>query len=416
MRKGFSGWQRRDIYRAGGVCLLLLLCIVYFYAGQTGKKQKVNLEKGDPLVVVHEVKQADMMRHIDLSGQTIADAHIVLAPKYTGRITAVQAQLGDHVKAGDVLMVQDTGDLELSIRQNHAATQAAAADAVEAEASYNANYIKTQNSYEIERMKYERNQYLYSIGAISQDTLDSVKQEYMTSKAAYEALENQSDGSAAPASVASKQFTAEKDMYATKSLEKQRSDMYLIAPRDGIIGYRSAEVGALASAGTKVFELIDNSHIYVDCSLSENDAAVLEPGMDLDVTIDALGQTYTGKLIYVSPAMDDTAKTYTVRIALDEDKSMIKAGLFARSQIDILQRPQTLFVPKEAIINKNGRTTVFVVKPDQTVEEREVRIGLLNDTDEEIIEGLEDGDIVALSNQDRLKDGMTVDTTTEAAS
>ena len=265
-------------------------------------------------------------------------------------------------------------------------------------------------------MKYKRNQYLYSIGAISQDTLDSVKQEYMTSKAAYEALENQSDGSAAPASVASKQFTAEKDMYATKSLEKQRSDMYLIAPRDGIIGYRSAEVGALASAGTKVFELIDNSHIYVDCSLSENDAAVLEPGMDLDVTIDALGQTYTGKLIYVSPAMDDTAKTYTVRIALDEDKSMIKAGLFARSQIDILQRAQTLFVPKEAIINKNGRTTVFVVKPDQTVEEREVRIGLLNDTDEEIIEGLEDGDIVALSNQDRLKDGMTVDTTTEAAS
>ena len=191
--------------------------------------------------------------------------------------------------------------------------------------------------------------------------------------------------------------------------------MYLIAPRDGVIGYRAAEVGALAAAGTKVFELVDNSHVYVDCSLSENDAAVLETGMDVDVTIDALGQSYTGKLVYVSPAMDDSAKTYTVRISLDEDKSAIKAGLFARSQIDILQRPQTLFVPKEAVINKNGRVTVFVVRPDQTVEERDVRIGLLNDTQEEIISGLADGDVVALSNQDRLKDGMTVDTT-EAAS
>ena len=415
MRHRFSELKRRDMYMAGGICLVLLACMVYIYTGQTGKKDKVNMEKGNPLVEVYKVERADMMRHIALSGQTVADAHITLAPKYSGRITAVQAKLGDHVKAGDVLMVQDTGDLDWSIRQNQAAAQAAAADAVEAEATYNANYIKTQNAYEIERMKYERNAYLFSIGAISQETLDSVKEEYMTSKAAYEALDNQSDGSSMPASVASKQYTADKNSYAAKGLEKQREDMYLIAPRDGVIGYRAAEVGALAAAGTKVFELVDNSHVYVDCSLSENDAAVLETGMDVDVTIDALGQSYTGKLVYVSPAMDDSAKTYTVRISLDEDKSAIKAGLFARSQIDILQRPQTLFVPKEAVINKNGRVTVFVVRPDQTVEERDVRIGLLNDTQEEIISGLADGDVVALSNQDRLKDGMTVDTT-EAAS
>ena len=415
MRHRFSELKRRDMYIAGGICLVLLACMVYIYTGQTGKKDKVNMEKGNPLVEVYKVERADMMRHIALSGQTVADAHITLAPKYSGRITAVQAKLGDHVKAGDVLMVQDTGDLDWSIRQNQAAAQAAAADAVEAEATYNANYIKTQNAYEIERMKYERNAYLFSNGAISQETLDSVKEEYMTSKAAYEALDNQSDGSSMPASVASKQYTADKNSYAAKGLEKQREDMYLIAPRDGVIGYRAAEVGALAAAGTKVFELVDNSHVYVDCSLSENDAAVLETGMDVDVTIDALGQSYTGKLVYVSPAMDDSAKTYTVRISLDEDKSAIKAGLFARSQIDILQRPQTLFVPKEAVINKNGRVTVFVVRPDQTVEERDVRIGLLNDTQEEIISGLADGDVVALSNQDRLKDGMTVDTT-EAAS
>lgn len=415
MRHRFSELKRREMYIAGGICLVLLACMVYIYTGQTGKKDKVNMEKGNPLVEVYKVERADMMRHIALSGQTVADAHITLAPKYSGRITAVQAKLGDHVKAGDVLMVQDTGDLDWSIRQNQAAAQAAAADAVEAEATYNANYIKTQNAYEIERMKYERNAYLFSIGAISQETLDSVKEEYMTSKAAYEALDNQSDGSSMPASVASKQYTADKNSYAAKGLEKQREDMYLIAPRDGVIGYRAAEVGALAAAGTKVFELVDNSHVYVDCSLSENDAAVLETGMDVDVTIDALGQSYTGKLVYVSPAMDDSAKTYTVRISLDEDKSAIKAGLFARSQIDILQRPQTLFVPKEAVINKNGRVTVFVVRPDQTVEERDVRIGLLNDTQEEIISGLADGDVVALSNQDRLKDGMTVDTT-EAAS
>ena len=209
MRHTLARMNRKEFCIAGGICFLLLALVGYFYFGQQGKGAKIKVAKGNPLVEIYNVQRADMMRHISLSGQTVADANIALAPKYTGRITAVQARLGDHVRAGDVLMVQDTGDLELSIRQNRAAAQAAAADAVEAEASYNANYIKTQNSYEIERMKYERNQYLYSIGAISQDTLDSVKQEYMTSKAAYEALENQSDGADTPASVASKQYTAE---------------------------------------------------------------------------------------------------------------------------------------------------------------------------------------------------------------
>lgn len=401
---------RREILITGGICCLLFAVAVYFYFGQQGKGMKAKMSKGDPLVAVYTVQRSDMMRHIALSGQTVADASISLAPKYTGRITAVNVKLGDRVKAGDALMVQDTGDLDVSIQQNDAATQAASADAVTEEASYNANYLKTREAYEIERQKYERNQYLFSIGAISQDTLDSVREEYMTSQAAFEALENQNSGGT-PASVQSKQFTAVKDAYAVEALRRQRDDMVLRAPRDGVIGYRAAEVGAIATAGTKVLSLIDNSHTYVDCTISENDAAILTTGMQVEVSIDALGGSYTGELVYVSPEMDDSTKTYTVRIALDETPQDIKAGLFARSQIDVLQRRDTLFVPKEAVLTKNGRTSIFVVKPDRTVEEREVKIGLLNDTDEEIISGLSDGDVVALSNQDRLKDGMSVETT-----
>ncbi len=405
--------NRREACIAGGICFVLLAISLYFYFGQRSGSQKIKLEKGNPLVAVYTVSRSDMKRHIALTGQTVADANIALAPKYTGRITAVNVKLGDQVKEGDILLVQDTGDLDLSIQQNEAAAKAASADAVTEEASYNANYLKTKEAYEIEAQKYQRNEYLFSIGAISQDTLDSVREEYKASQAAFEALENQGD-SGAPASVQSKQFTAQKDAYATDALRKQREDMLLRAPRDGVIGYRAAEVGAIATAGTKVLSLIDNRHVYVDCSIAENDAAVLSTGMQVDVTIDALGNTYTGTLVYVSPSMDDSAKTYTARIALDESKDAIKAGLFARSSIDILQRENTLYVPKDAVLTKNGRTSVFVVNPDQTVEEREVKIGLLNDTDEEIISGLSDGDVVALSNQDRLRDGLKVETT-EAA-
>ena len=127
-------------------------------------------------------------------------------------------------------MVQDTSDLDISIAQNAAAAGAAQADAREATASYDANYIKARNDLELEQSKYERNQYLFSIGAISQDTLDSVKQEYLASKAAFDVLADQVQGGSA-ASVESKQYTAEKSEHATDALRHQREDMYLRAPR-----------------------------------------------------------------------------------------------------------------------------------------------------------------------------------------
>ena len=414
MRHKLQQMNRREMMVAGTICLLLLVTACYFYLGQQ-KSVKKKVRQGLPLVKVQTVTRQDMMRHVALSGQTVADANIALAPKYTGRIVQVCASLGDMVQAGQVLMVQDTGDLDISINQNSAAANAAHADAREAAAAYDANYIKTRNAYELEQGKYERNKYLFSIGAISQDTLDSVNQEYMASKAAFEVLANQVDGSSA-ASVQSKEYTAEKQEHATSALRKQREDMILRAPRDGIIGYRNAEAGAIATAGTKVLSLVDNRHINVDCTLSEGDAAILKTGMDVNVTIDALGQDYTGRIVYVSPAMDDSSKTYQVRIELGENSDTIKAGLFAHTAIDILQRPAALFVPKEAVLSKNGRQSIFVLNPDGTVEEREVKIGLINDEDEEIIAGLSDGEIVVLSNQDKLQTGMKVDAADSAGS
>ena len=414
MRHKLQQMNRREMMVAGTICLLLLVTACYFYLGQQ-KSVKKKVRQGLPLVKVQTVTRQDMMRHVALSGQTVADANIALAPKYTGRIVQVCASLGDVVQAGQVLMVQDTGDLDISINQNSAAANAAHADAREAAAAYDANYIKTRNAYELEQGKYERNKYLFSIGAISQDTLDSVNQEYMASKAAFEVLANQVDGSSA-ASVQSKEYTAEKQEHATSALRKQREDMILRAPRDGIIGYRNAEAGAIATAGTKVLSLVDNRHINVDCTLSEGDAAILKTGMDVNVTIDALGQDYTGRIVYVSPAMDDSSKTYQVRIELGENSDTIKAGLFAHTAIDILQRPAALFVPKEALLSKNGRQSIFVLNPDGTVEERAVKIGLINDEDEEIIAGLSDGEIVVLSNQDKLQTGMNVDAADSAGS
>ena len=391
---------------AGGIVLFLLAIALYFYMGM-GKDNMQKVRRNSPVVEVQEVVRADMGRHIVLSGQTVADASISLAPKYNGRITAVYADLGDWVEEGQILMVQDLEDLDISIAQNAAAAGAARADVRETAATYNANLSSKKNAYELASAKYERQKYLFSIGAISQDKLDSVEAEYSAAKAAYEVLANQQAGGMA-AAIESKELLAAKQEHATEALEKQRSDMILRAPRSGIIAYRNAEVGAMAAAGTKAFTLVDNGHINVDCTIGENDAAILQAGMEVNVTIDALGKDFLGKIIFVSPAMDEDSKSYRVRVSLDNPDNTVKAGLFAHTAVDILQRPQTIFVPQSAVLTRNGEQYVFVLREDGMVERRVVKIGLLNDVSEEILEGLTEGEKVVLTNQDKLQDGMKV--------
>ena len=407
MRHQLKNLRNRKMAAAGVICLLLIVFMVAYRVSeqQSGGQKKQELTQ----VELYKVQRGDLSRHISLTGQTVSDAAITLSPKYAGRVTAVNVQLGDKVTEGQVLLVQDTEDLDIAIGQARAEAEAAGADAVTTEAGYYADYLKAEAAYDIQKQHYDRQQYLYSIGAISQDTLDSARDQYVTAKAAYDSLANQAEGGGTPASVRSKELAAIRSRYNVKALEKQRSDMFLRAPRDGVISYRNAEVGGYLTAGSKVLTLVDNSHIYVDCSLSENDAAVLEPGMDVNVTVDALGQTFTGKLVFVSPAMGEDSRAFMVRISLDADNSQIKSGLFARSAIDILQKKDTIFVPKEAIMTKNGRTSLYVYdESTEKVQEKQVTIGLMNDEEAEIVAGLTEGELVVTSGQDRLQNNMKV--------
>lgn len=413
LKEKYRGLDRRKKCIVAGVGCLLCCVLMYVWFGiKTDKGVRPKQQGGAPLVAVYKADRRDMNRRVTLAGQTIADASIDLIPKYDGRISEVLVDFGSVVKKGDVLMVQDTESLDISIRQNTAATRQAEADVIETEAAYNANYIQAEADFKVESSRYERNKHLFEIGAISQDQLDLLKQKYLVSKAAFELLANQTAAGAASAAVEAKRQAALKEAYGTDVLKKQRDDLIMRAPRDGVISYRNAEVGGMAKTSQKAFTLVDNSHMYVDCFLSEVDAAVLEPGIKLDVNIESKGITLPGRLIFVSPAMEEGSRTYMARIELDKgedwDRAKLRAGLFARAYANIVQRKQAIFVPKEAVIRRNGKTSIFIVREDLSVERRSVRVGLINDQMEEILEGVNEGETVAVNNQDKLADGVKI--------
>ena len=387
---------------------IIAFCIGMFYmlkSKSVVKGQRMGELK--PTVDVITIVPRDMVRTILLTGQTVPVSQVDIAAKYTGKITQVSVELGQEVFKGQDLIVQDDSDITILLAQNKASLRQAQADAVDSNASFEASYQKAQADYQHSVTNFQRYKTLYEQGAISKESLDNAEQQMNAARAPLDTWSKQiSSGN--PATVLAKRAASEKAQSVVDALENQKNDLVLRAPRAGIIGFRQAEVGNIAQAGQKLLSIIDNSNIFIDCSVSEQDVGQIPLGSPVNVTVDSLGKSYSGKIIYSSPSMDAKTQTFTMRIALDSLDASIKSGMFARTTITMLLRPQTLFIPKEAIVSSNGVEKVFIVDENGQVTERVATLGLRNDKEVEILSGISSGEQVAITNLARLKTGTII--------
>lgn len=407
-RQVFS--SKKQMLFAGIALLAIIITTVITLAGghsQAGKGRQ-NADNVKPVVTAYTVTRQDLVRKISLTGQTVPESQTDIAAKYAGRITDVNVNLGDTVTTGQVLVVQDTTDVDLSIAQNEAGRRQAEADVSETQAAYAANYQKALADYQRCQINYERYKSLFATGAVSRENLDTAQQQMVDAKSALDALANQKMSGAIPATIEGKRAALDKAVHSIEALGKQREDLILRAPRSGVIGYRQAEIGAWVQPGQKLLSVVDNSKMYVDCLLSEQDAAVISTDMPAVIQIESLGKSFNGTIIYVSPANDAKTQSFTVRLALINPDQTVKSGMFARSQLELVARRQTLSIPKEAVQSKNGKTFVYIINAGGQVQEQAVELGLSTDQEVEVLQGIREGDQIAVTNLSRLKPGMAV--------
>lgn len=408
----YQFWKNNNKYKvlliSGFVVFFCLGLITVYQVKQKSTASNANNAKNKQTTVnVLTVKRGDLIKNISLSGQTVPKSQVDIAAKYLGKVAAVNVDLGQAVAEGQILIVQDTKDVDNSIRQNQAAYRQAAADAVTTEASVNANYSKAQDDYQRALDSYQRYKTLYDVGGISKEQLDANAQQLTAAKTALDLLANQMNSGIA-ASITSAQAAAAKAQYSVDAMQTQREDLILRAPCSGVIGYRQVEVGSMVSAGQKLLSIVDNAELYVDCQVAAEDLPALTVGMKVQVKIDALGKTLPGKVIYISPTMDTQTQSFSLRIALDNPDPEVKGGIFAQANIASILRQNTLVVPKDAVLEKSGNIYVYVINSQNAVEERAVQVGVSGDQNVEILSGLNEGEEIAVSNLSRLSSGMVI--------
>ena len=272
-----------------GIAFIALLASVLY--GYQSQKAVTTQRSSDikPVVEILQIQRRDMIKKIELAGKTVPESQVDISAKYSGKITQINVVLGQKVAIGEILLEQDTDDIDAALMQNEAALRGAEADAIESNATFQSSYQKAKADYQLSLTNFQRYKTLFEMGAVSKQALDNTEQTVVAAKAALDIWANQLVAGSS-ASVLSKQAARDKAQGAIYALHNQRDDMIIRAPRAGVIGFRQAEIGNLAQAGQKLLSIIDNSQIYVDCPVSEQDIGQILLAMPAKVSIESIGK------------------------------------------------------------------------------------------------------------------------------
>ena len=402
------------------------------------------------------VTRGNLIATVSAAGNVSAPTSTSLTFQTSGKVKTVNAQVGDKVKKGQLLMQLDTIDLDLSLKsaQISFANAQASFDSTKANLQFSlrtaqGSFSNAQSSLDNAKAKAAQfpNQLLASkasldksaialqkaqsdynavawrpdVGMTSQaQTLQTATIDYNTALANYNvsASNISNDNSVKQAQIQLDQAqvsleqaqknldtstrTAQGQLDAAQNsvdIAKRNLDKASIyAPYDGIISAVNFNPNDSAGTGAAVV-IVDPTQLQVKVSIAEVDVSKIQAGQSAQMTLDALtGQTYNAKVLSVSPVGTVTqgVVNYPVVVSLTNNDGQVKAGMTANLAINVQERDNVLLLPLRAVRTTGNQKTVIVEYKGQNIS-MQVQTGLTNDTSVEIMSGVNEGDIVQLT-------------------
>jgi len=243
------------------------------------------------------------------NGRIDAD-EIDIDTKFAGRIAEMLADEGDMVKAGQIVARMDTQDLAASLRKAEAQVQQAQKAIDEA----NANVVQQTSQVLLAKQQMDRATSLAQEGYQTKEVVDQRQQQLDGANAALEAAE---------ARVIEFQHALEASTHDVELNRVNIADKTLVAPRDGRIQYRIANIGEVLPAGGKVFAMLDISYVYMDVYLPTEEAGKLKIGADARIVLDAYPNVaIPAKVSFIATQAQFTPKA--VETKSERDKLMFR--------------------------------------------------------------------------------------------
>ncbi|HEV2606380.1 MAG TPA: efflux RND transporter periplasmic adaptor subunit [Xanthomonadaceae bacterium] len=316
-------------------------------------------------VTLSHAEQRPIERSVIASGPVAACEEMQLGVEVSGmRVTALNVDVGQHVRKGDVLLEVDHRTLDSDLHQM---------DAAVAEAQAGVNLAKSNLA---------RGQMMAKAQLISASAFDELKAAELQAEAKANTAAAQRDGA-----------------------QLRRDFASLRAPDDGVISRRMVQPGQVVASGTELLRLIRQGRLEWRPELPEADLAKVVVGATV-LLHDATGAVVTGRVRAVSPGVDTTTRTGVMHADLPTPGAL-KAGTFVEGRI-VTSTATALMIPAASLVMRDGYAYVFTVDDKGIVSRIRVRTGVSDAGWIEVTDGLQAGQAVVATGAGFLGDGDKV--------
>ena len=304
-----------------------------------------------------------------------------------GYVRKWYVDIGAPVKAGQVLVDLDLPDIDAELRQGRAAAKQTQAGIAQSKTQL--DYARTTN---------DRYAALGATGVVSQQQIDQYSSAFGVQQSSLEAA--QAAHGSAEANV--------------RRLEDLRGFGTLVAPFDGVVTLRNAEIGQLVVSGTgagqALFKVAEVDVVRVFVNVPQLYAGGIQVGMAAPVTIrEAAGRIFPGKVARTSNELDLATRSLLTEVDIPNADRALVSGMYAQVSFDVKRQDQPIFVPATSVLFDATGTRAAVIHGD-AVHWQKVEIEADQGDRLAIATGLAEGDIVAVTPSERLTEGMRVRT------
>jgi multidrug efflux pump subunit AcrA (membrane-fusion protein) len=391
--------------------------------GKGGQQQKGPM----PLNVdVASAQRRDIATYINLDGQIAPLEQSTLSFQQSGPITAMYANVGDRVSAGELLAKIDDSTLRSQLAQAQAQASQQSASAQGAQIGLPAQ--QQQNNAALETAKaalanaqlvYNQDQQLFHQGYVSQAQLESARAGYVQAQSQYNnAKSGLANNVVSAQNVKAQQAGAQAASAAANTLRTQISQTALYAPFDGVVTQRMMDPGAFASPQSPVLAVSRVSTVWININVPDEDLAYVRPGSQLTFTSSSLpGKNFSARVQTVNAVPTQGTLSYLARIQMPNPGDVLRGGMLVTAVVPKAVRKDTIVVPRSAIAQTEKGDAVYVVGADNKAKEVPVRVGVQTDTLSEVTASqVQPGTKVITTRPDALKDGSPVAFTGQAPS
>jgi len=202
---------------------------------------------------------------------------------------------------------------------------------------------------------------------------------------------------------------------------KRRHDQVLYdyskitAPFAGVVTQRYANLGTLMQAGTSsstqampLVRLSQDDLFRLTIPVPESYVRYIHIGDPVNVSVSSLNRNFPGKVARFSMDVKEDTRTMHTEVDVPNPNRVLIPGLYAEAVLTLEKKDQALAIPLQAVNHTGDLTSVYVVGPSNKIQDRRVTLGIQTATDAEVVSGLEEGELVIVSDRSGLKAGEEV--------